>query len=640
MCGICGIYDYNEERPVDKDILAKMNRRLVHRGPESEGYYIKENIGLAHRRLKIIDVETGNQPMSNENGSIWIVFNGMIYNYIELRENLEKKGHRFKTKSDTEVIIHLYEEHGEECLRYLRGMFAFAIWDEKSEKLFLAKDRVGKKPLVYMELNGKFIFASEIKALLEFPKYRIDIDWFGVSLFFAYEYWIPWPYSIFKGIKKLEPATYLIVYKDGRVKKKRYWFPNFLAKSSRKEEDLIEEFYHLIDESVKLRLRSDVPLGALLSGGVDSSSVIAITKEYIPEVSTFSLGFGDGGKVDEEFIRAKEISSKFKTNHHEVIFTSEHLRYLPIMIFNHDEPFANITSLYIWFLTKFIKESGTTVVLSGNGPDEVFLGYSSGYQLKIQDIIYKAIQIFPKEIFSILPNGSLKEKILRRYLPYSKMLSSGIEKRFNDNISGLFNSEIRQFQYEGVGNLLEKIYLESRADNLLDGYSYLALMLTYAHGLTAHTDASAMANAIEIRSPFLDHKIIEFAASLPINMKVKGFSEKGCKYIVKKTMERKVPKEILYAKKFGFGYNISWPALLLRKYGAQTKQFLLEGEWIKNRLLRKDYVERLFACSNRELAKNGMQVLRLLTLEIWFRIYMLNKKVEDINIFKKTYGTD
>jgi len=625
---------------VDKEVLVKMNSRLIHRGPEGEGYYMKEKVGLAHRRLKIIDVETGDQPMSNEDESIWIVFNGMIYNYMELRENLENKGHRFKTKSDTEVIIHLYEEHGTQCLDYLRGMFAFGIWDEREEKLFLARDRVGKKPLVYMELNGKFVFASEIKALLEFPEYRVDVDWFGVALFFAYDYWIPWPYSIFKGIRKLEPGTFLIVHKNGRIRKEKYWVPNFHVKSKAKDEELIEDLYCLIDESVRLRLRSDVPLGALLSGGVDSSSVVAITRDYIPEVSTFSLGFGDGEKVDEEFIRAKKISSRFKTKHHEVIFTSGHLKYLPIMILNHDEPFANITSLYIWFLTKFVKESGTTVILSGNGPDEVFLGYSSGYRLKIEEIIHEVIQIFPKEIFSILPDGALKERILRRSLPYHKMLSSGIRKKFNDNISRLFSPEMTQLQYECIGDLLERVYLESQSQNLLDGYSYSALMLTYAHGLTANTDASAMANAVEIRSPFLDHKIIEFAASLPVNMKVKGFSEKGCKYIVKKTMERKVPKKILDVKKFGFGYNILWPDLLLRKYGAQTRQFLLQGEWIKSRLLRKDYVEGLFACSNRELAKNGMQVLRLLALEIWFQIYVLNKRSEEIGILQESNGTD
>jgi len=633
MCGICGIYNYINESATDRDTIVRMNRKLIHRGPESEGYYIKRNVGLAHRRLKIIDVEMGAQPMSNEDGSIWIVFNGMIYNYIELKEDLERKGHRFKTRSDTEVIVHLYEDYGEQCLKYLRGMFAFAIWDERGEKLFLSRDRIGKKPLVYMDLDGRFVFASEIKALLEFPEYKIDIDWFGVGLFFAYDYWIPWPHTIFKGIKKLEPGTFLVVHKDGRIEKERYWFPNFQKKTRKSEEELIEEFYNLLDESVKLRLRSDVPFGALLSGGVDSSGIVAIMNDHLRRISTFSLGFGGAGGIDEEFIRAKKISGRFNTDHHEVVFTSDDLKYLPRMILNHDEPFANITSLYIWFLTKFIKESGTTVVLSGNGPDEVFLGYSSGYQLKIRDIIHRTIQIIPQEIFSILPEGGLRERILGSYLPYHKMLSSGVEKNVKRNVLGLFDQEKIQIRYEAIRNLLEEIYLESKAENFLDGYSYLALMLTYAHGLTVNTDASAMANAVEIRSPFLDHKIIEFAASLPTNMRVRGLSEKGCKYIVKKVMERKVPRELLYIKKFGFGYNISWPSLLLRKYGMETKNFLVGGEWIRNGLFRKEYVENLFAGGDYDRDRRGMQVLRLLALEIWYRIYLLNEKPENIFIF-------
>jgi len=624
MCGICGIYIFDEKKKVERSILEKMTKKLIHRGPDGEGYFLKRNIGLGHTRLIIIDPETGKQPMSNEDDTIWIVFNGEIYNYVELREFLIKKGHIFKTKSDTEVIIHLYEEYGEGCLEYLRGMFAFAIWDEEKERLLIARDRIGKKPIYYYSKNGKFVFASEIKAILEFPEYRKEINFEGINYLFAYDWWIPWPYTGFKDIYKMEPATYFIIEK-GKLKEKKYWIPDFKNKIKKKEKEIIEEFYELINESVRLRLRSDVPFGALLSGGVDSSSVVAIMKDYVSKVKTFSLGFEEGGEIDPEFLRAREIAKKLGTEHYEILFTPEDLvKNISQLIINHDEPYVCITGLYTWFLTKFIKEKGVTVVLSGNGPDEVFWGYPSGVSLKIKTIISKWSKLLPNNFYEkfskVFPEGSnLKERIKNLGVPFPDKLEEGINENFLFNTEGLFTKNWPEVSLN-YGGLAKKYFDEVGNIDLLDAYSYMAYMLTYAYGLTLQADLDGMANAVEIRSPFLDQKIIEFAAKLSPDLKVKGFTTKGCKYILKKTMEKKLPKSLLYAKKFAFGAGINWEGWIVEKYGEKIKKEILNGWWVKNNYFSKEYIEKIFA--EKPETRTSLQILRLYTLEMWYKSYI------------------
>lgn len=623
MCGICGILKFDKNKVVEKNILEKMTGKLKHRGPDGEGYYLNGNIGLGHTRLIIIDPEKGKQPMSNEDERIWIVHNGEIYNYLELRDFLIKKGHKFSTNSDTEVIIHLYEEYGEDCLKYLRGMFAFAIWDNKKKSLFIARDRIGKKPVYYMEINGKFVFASEIKALLEFPEYRKEINFEGINYLFAYDWWIPWPYTAFKEIYKMEPGTYFII-KEGRIIKKKYWFPDFTKKIRRKEEEIVEELYNLIDESVRLRLRSDVPLGALLSGGVDSSSVVSFMRDYISKVKTFSLGFEEKGKVDPEFLRAREIAKKFDTEHYEILFTPDDLiNYITKLIENHDEPYVCITGLYTWFLSNFIKEKGVTVVLSGNGPDEVFWGYPSGIDLKFKSIINRWKNLLPlnfyKIIGEILPaSKGIKERVKKLGVNFSEKLEKGINENFYLNTDGLLTENWSEI-YLNYGSLARKYFDEAKDGNLLDRYSYMALMLTYAYGLTLQADLDGMANAVEIRSPFLDPKIIEFAMKLPLDLKVKGFTPEGCKYILKKTMEKKLPEGLLYAKKFTFGTGINWERWIVEKYKERIKEEIVESFWVKNKFFRKEYIEKL--SESTPDTKTSLQILRIYTLYLWYKHY-------------------
>jgi len=623
MCGICGIFIFNEKKKVEKSILEKMTKKLRHRGPDGEGYFLKGNIGLGHTRLIIIDPETGDQPISNENNFIWIVFDGEIYNYIELREFLIKKGHIFKTKSDAEIIIHLYEEYGENCLECLRGMFAFAIWDEKRKRLFVARDRIGEKPIYYYHKNGKFVFASEIKALLEFPEYRKEINFEGINYLFAYDWWIPWPYTSFKDIYKMEPAIYFII-EDGKLREKKYWMPDFKNKIKKKEKEVIEEFYELIDESVKLRLRSNVPLGALLSGGVDSSSVVAIMKDYISKIKTFSLGFEEKGRVDSEFLRARKIAKKLGTEHYEILFTPEDLvKNISQLIVNHDEPYVCITGLYTWFLTKFIKEKGVKVVLSGNGPDEVFWGYPSGVDLKIKNIINKWSKLLPGNLYGkfskLFPEeSSVRKKIKNLGVNFSDKLEEGTNENFLLNTEGLFTKNWPEIS-SNYGGLAKKYFDEVSDTNLLDAYSYMAYMLTYAYGLTLQADLNGMANAVEIRSPFLDQKIIEFAAKLSPDLKVKGFTPKGCKYILKKTMEKKLPKSLLYAKKFTFGTGINWEKWIVEKYGERIKEEILNGWWLRNNFFSKEYIEKIF--TEKQKTGTSLQILRLYTLELWYKSY-------------------
>jgi len=623
MCGICGIYMFDEEKKVERSILEKMTKKLRHRGPEGEGYFIKRNIGLGHTRLIIIDPETGKQPMSNENNFIWIVFDGEIYNYIELREFLIKKGHIFKTKSDAEIIIHLYEEYGENCLEYLRGMFAFALWDEKRKRLFIARDRIGKKPIYYYNKNGKFVFASEIKAILEFPEYRKEINFEGINYLFAYDWWIPWSYTAFKDIYKMEPAAYFII-ENGKLTEEKYWIPDFKNKIKKREKEIIEEFYGLINESVRLRLRSDVLLGALLSGGVDSSSIVAIMKDYVSKVITFSIGFEEKGKVDPEFLRARKIAKEFGTEHYEILFTPQDLvKNISQLIINHDEPYVCITGLYTWFLTKFIKEKGVKVVLSGNGPDEVFWGYPSGVNLKIRSIINKWSKLLPgnfyEKISRLFPKRSnLKEKIRNLGVSFSYKLEKGIDENFLLNTEGLFTTNWPEVS-SNYGSLAKKYFDEVENIDLLDAYSYMAYMLTYAYGLTLQADLDGMANGVEIRSPFLDQKIIEFAAKLSPDLKVKGFTPKGCKYILKKTMEKKLPKHLLYAEKLTFGTGITWEKWIVEKYGKRIKEEILNGWWVKNKFFSKEYIEKIF--TERPETRTSLQILRLYTLNLWYKFY-------------------
>ncbi len=622
MGSICGIYNFDEKKIVDKKILKKMSDKLKHRGADKEGYYLNGNIGFGYKQF-MIGYESREQSISNENETIWIVLDGEIYNYVELREFLIKKGHKFSTKSDEEVIIHLYEDYEGDCLEFLRGMFVIAIWDERKKRLFIATDKIGQKTLYYINKDGKFVFASEIKSLLEFPEYEKEINFEGINYLFAYEWWIPWPYTSFKNIYKMLPATYFMI-EGNKLTEKKYWTPDFINKTKKKEKEIVDELYNLIDESVKIRLRNNIPVGALLSGGVDSSGIVAFMSNYLSHIKTFTIGFQNKEKLNQEFLRAREISEMFRTEHYEVLLTDEDLiENIPQLVINHDEPYVCITGLYTYFLTKFIKEKGISLTLSGNGPDEIFWGYSSGVDLKIKSIVNGIAKYVPDEILNIFPKFLFPKNIQIRIenlkKPFSIKLSEGINKKFEENTFGLFKENFPKIN-KNYGELAKEYFSEAEGKtDLITAYSYTALMLTYAFGLTIQPNLDGMANTVEIKSPFLDQKIIEFAFSLPLEFKVKGFTPKGCKYIFKKTMEKKLPKNLLYTKKLAFGTDIKWEKLIIEKFGEKIKEEVLNGWWVKNNFFSREYIEMLF--SKMPETKTSLQILRLYTLELWYRIY-------------------
>jgi asparagine synthase (glutamine-hydrolysing) len=375
MCGIFGKLFFEKTKIEKKDYKDCLDA-ISHRGPNDEGFYVDENIILGSRRLAIIDLsEAGHMPMTNEDGRFWIVFNGEIYNFLDLRKELEKR-HKFKSKTDTEVILHLYEEKGIDCLRYLRGMFAFAVWDKKEKILFLARDRLGKKPLKYYFNDKFFIFASELKAILKDKEVPREIDWGAIDEYLTYQY-VPHPKTGFKGIFKLEPAHYLLITLDGKIKKERYWDLDFTQKLNLSENEWIGAIEEKLKESVKIRLISDVPLGAHLSGGIDSSMVVAMMAQEMKEpVKTFSIGFKE--KTYDETKYARLVAKRYGTDHHELIIEPNAIEILPKLVYHYEEPYADSSALPTWYLCQMTKNY-ITVALNGDGGDENFAGYTSRY---------------------------------------------------------------------------------------------------------------------------------------------------------------------------------------------------------------------------------------------------------------------
>lgn len=384
MCGIAGIYDF-KGRKVDPNDLRVFTGSLKHRGPDDKGIWHLNNIGFAHTRLSIIDLSAmGHQPMANEDQTIWITFNGEIYNFKELRESLKIKGHRFKSNSDTEVIIHLYEEKGTSCLEYLRGMFAFAIWDQKKQRLFLARDRIGKKPLFYTIQNDRVVFASELKAISALPWIDNQIDLESLAYVFSYDF-VPWPRSIYKNIFKLPPASYAIFDDKHRGLIKKYWEVDLQKKEYLSEDEAAERLRDIMRESIKLRLRSDVPLGMFLSGGLDSSFVVGLASQCVDQpIRTFSIGYEDNESKDPEFSFSRQVASHFKTIHHEILFDKKIVQNLPDLMYQYDEPFCIPNALAHYQLCKETRKQ-VTVSLSGDGADELFAGYNVYKKWKLLD---------------------------------------------------------------------------------------------------------------------------------------------------------------------------------------------------------------------------------------------------------------
>lgn len=629
MCGICGKLNL-DSKPVDDSLLKKMTDCLSHRGPDDEGVYIKNNIGLGHRRLSIIDLSPlAHQPMSNEDGTVWIVYNGEIYNYLELREDLLKKGHTFRSRSDTETIIHLYEDHGVDCLKYLRGMFAFAIWDEKDRSLFLARDRIGKKPLYYWNSYDTFVFASEIKSILQDENFLRKPNYIAIHHYLTYQD-VPSPWTAFQGIKKIPPAHYLIL-KNGHVEVKRYWKLSYLPKHRVDVKNLKNEILERLKIAVKIRLISDVPLGAFLSGGIDSSATVAMMSEIMSEpVKTFSIGFKE--KAYDELRYARIVAKKFQTDHTEFIVEPKAFEVIDKLVWHYNEPFADSSAIPTYYVSKLAREY-VTVILNGDGGDENFAGYGRYVANEFSRMIHR---FFPTSIAKallpfvmVLPHGNNPNNFFWRLKRFVQEYIKSPELR-NAYWLCHFTTEMKNSMYtddfssnvssvDSFDLLLDK-YSDAEADNFLDKTLYADVMMYLPDDLLVKVDVASMANSLEARSPFLDHEFMEFVAKIPAELKLKG---RNTKHILKDTLKGILPDEVLFREKMGFGVPIDhWFRDELRDMAYDV---ILSEKAISRGYFRKEAINKILDehTSNKWNWQN--HIWNLLMLELWHGMFIDGK---------------
>lgn len=626
MCGIVGFVNKGS-RAIERGILERMNKSIIHRGPDEDGFYIKENVGLAMRRLSIIDLKSGQQPIFNSDKTKAIVFNGEIYNFREIRSDLEKRGHKFYTNSDTEAIIHLYDEFGVDCIQYLRGMFAFAIWDETAKSLFIARDRVGKKPVLYShQPNGDLIFGSEFQALLAHPSISREVDFEAIDSYLSF-LCVPAPQTAFKQIRKLEPAHWLL-WKNGEVETKRYWTPDFSKKIVISEEDAIEETTRILRESVKLRMISEVPLGAFLSGGVDSSLVVALmAQESSKPVKTFSIGFDE--KDFSELKYAKKVAEHVGAEYHEFIVRPNALEVLPTLIEHYGEPFADSSAIATYYVSKETRKF-VTVALNGDGGDESFAGYERYLAMEIAEKYFKIPGLIRKTLieapFRLIPTSEMKKSRVRDVKRFLQAASLPKTERYfrwmstfnRESKKELYTSEFSNLVSEqNTSSFLDKWFDHSNGSGIL-GTTLLTDQMTYLpNDLLVKVDIASMANSLEARSPFLDHKVIEFAAKLPANLHIKRFETK---YLLKKVAARLVPQNVVYRRKMGFGVPVgNWFRGEMKDF---LRDILLSEKSLKRGIAKREVIERYVNEHTNAQSDHAFQIWTLLMLELWFQRFI------------------
>ena len=627
MCGIVGIYNYGSGLPVTREALKAMNDLIVHRGPDDEGYFTHENVGLAMRRLSIIDISTGHQPISNEDDTLHIVFNGEIYNFQELRQGLLARGHKFKTKSDTEVILHLYEEKGEDFPKELRGMFAVAIWDKRKKRLTLARDRMGKKPLYYAVTPSFIAFASELRALLAVPGLPRDIDLKAVDTYLTLQY-IPSPMSVFKAARKLEPASTL-VFEDGKLETKKYWN---LPLGERKldgtpVEELKERLRAELAEAVKIRLISEVPLGAFLSGGIDSSVIVALMAKASAEpVKTFSIGFKEA--EISELGYAKQVAEMYGTKHTEFLVEANMASVLEKLAWHYSEPYADSSALPSYFVSRETRKE-VTVALNGDGGDENFGGY----------IRYQAMKV--AGYFTAMPDWAKKaalgamEPFPEKTAPFNTVwrLRKFLQAVSQRDLAMTYLSTVSYFKTDEKERLLSPAFVNALGRDINYPERYISRLFNEGQGsltekimytdlrsylpecLMTKMDIASMANSLETRSPILDHKVVEFAHLLPDNMKLRGFT--GTKWILKEAFKDMLPRRIYKRGKMGFGIPLGpWFRGELKDYwaGACLSQKALDRNYFK-----REELYRLWDEHQRGARDHGYRLWALLMLELWHR---------------------
>lgn len=599
---------------------------IRHRGPDDDGFYINGPVGLGMRRLAIIDLKSGQQPIHNRDSTAWIVFNGEIYNYLELRQQLEKLGHSFYTNSDTEAIIHAYDQYGADCPKHLRGMFAFAIWDERTQELFLARDRVGKKPMLYAQLDGQLVFGSEFSALLLHPGISRDIEPAALDYYLSFMC-VPAPLTVYRAIKKLEPG-HTLRWRKGELRIERYWHPDFTHKLKISEEEAGERAIEILREAVRVRLMSEVPLGAFLSGGIDSSAVVALMSEESSEpVKTFSIGFEE--QNFSELHHARRVAEHVGAEHHEFIVRPDALEVLPLLVEHYGEPYADSSAIPTYYVARETRNH-VTVALNGDGGDESFAGYERYAAMRLAEAYYRLPAIMRGSVLEpavgLIPTSDSRRSRLRdakRFLQAASLPKVDRYLRWvsvfdRDAKAELYSESFKkETAHVRAADLLDPWFARANGAGIVDA-ALLADIMTYLpNDLLVKVDIATMAVSLEARSPFLDHHVIEFAASLPERLKLRGLTTK---YLLKRVLKKLLPTENLHRRKMGFGVPIGqW-------FRGELQPFLLSNllsEKALNRGLFKPHaVRQLVDLHIRSERDYSHQLWTLLMLELWFERFI------------------
>ena len=625
MCGIVGFV--NTSKAADRSVLERMNTAIVHRGPDDEGYFVDRSAALGMRRLSIIDVAGGHQPIHNSDRTKWIVFNGEIYNYRELRKDLEEHGHTFYTNSDTETVLRLFDEYGPECIHQLRGMFAFAIWDTVERSLFLARDRVGKKPLLYsLKRNGSLIFGSEFRALLEHPDVGREVDLGAIDNYLSFQC-VPAPQTAFRDIRKLEPAHWLL-WKDGGITTKRYWLPDFSKKIEITEAEAIEETTRILREATKLRLISEVPLGAFLSGGVDSSTVVALMAEVADRpVKTFSIGFEEEDFSELKYARA--VANHIGAKHNEFIVKPDALELLPTLVEHYGEPYADSSAIPTYYVARETRKH-VTVALNGDGGDESFAGYERYAAMKLAEKYHFVPKMLRQRVMGpavdILPTSELRRsrfRDLKRFMTAAELPKTERYLRWMSTFDSAAKKELfceavtAEFAKRRDVELIDKWFRESNGTGIVDAALLTDQMTYLPNDLLVKVDIASMANSLEARSPFLDHKVIEFAASLPGSLKMRRFETKS---LLKKVATRLVPSDVVYRRKMGFGVPIGkWFRSSMKEF---LRESLLSEKALSRGVIRAEIIHRYVDEHTEARRDHSFPLWTFLMLELWFQRFI------------------
>jgi asparagine synthase (glutamine-hydrolysing) len=627
MCGIAGIFHFDRDRPVDKALLDRATDVIAHRGPDGRGTRIDGSVGLGHRRLAIIDTtDAASQPLSNEDGTVWIVFNGEIYNFQSLKEELEKKGHRFRSRSDTETIVHLYEEMGERVVERLRGMFAFAIWDQRKQQLFLARDRIGKKPLYYQTDGRTLRFGSEIKAILEDPSVPREPDLQALDHYLTLGY-VPAPETAFKAVRKLEPAHTLTVGRDGVLRARRYWELSMGPKRQDGLERIEDEIRETLDEATRLRMISDVPLGAFLSGGLDSSAVVAsMQRASNTPVRTFAIGFDEKAWDESEY--AKLVADHVKTDHTALFLKPDSLEGIERLAWHYGEPFADSSLLPTSAVSKLAR-SKVTVVLSGDGGDEVFCGYGRYMAMRVEEKLealpyplrllgYRRPTARLLEILGVGETTNLSDHLnharWRRYLPMIERYFTQIEVGSPEVKKRVMAQDmVRALSGHDARLLLRERIEKSDGENWTEKCAHADFTTYLPDDICVKVDVASMAYGLETRAPLLDHVLVEKVARLPFGLKVNGLTGK---HVLREAVRARLPETTITRKKMGFGVPIEvW---FRGGFSKLLEDVLLDKRSRERGILDPKGVQGLIDQHKRE---GGQQyaLFSLLMLEIWFR---------------------